>query len=424
MKPKYRITATVILVLLALYGCSSSTGDKNKSSGLPAPTDVRIESIENGTVSLKWSSVRSDNLKGYYVYWNAGAPVDTLSSYRRFVSSAEAEITGLKSNTTYYFAVTAVDTYENESPLSIQISGKGESNYDNSPPPVPKGLTITSIGNGAVSLRWTPVEADDLKGYNMYWRGGAPADSLSANRMFVSGNSIIITNLDYDTLYYFAVTAVDLSGNESAFSVQQSGKPLNTTSPSPPTGVNIAAENVDVPKINVYWAQNTEPDISHYNVYRALSAAGLDDSLSAFITSTFQEYYTDINVEVGITYFYKITAVDKEEWESSSSSIMSDRILPPVELISPVNYQYTGVQPTFSWKPVEGAEKYVITLMSSRIGGEIWYTEVNKNATELLYSGSIPLISGNTYYWRAGAVSKMEINSESKVGTFVVKTEN
>lgn len=322
------------------------------------------------------------------------------------------------------FAVTAVDTYDNESPLSTQVSGMCEASYDYSPPPAPKGLTITSIGNGAVSLRWTPVEADDLKGYNMYWRGGAPADSLSANRMFVSGNSIIITNLDYETLYYFAVTAVDLSGNESAFSVQQSGKPLNTTSPSPPTGVNIAAENVDVPKINVYWAQNTEPDISHYNVYRALSAAGLDDSLSAFITSTFQEYYTDINVEVGITYFYKITAVDKEEWESSSSSIVSDRILPPVELISPVNYQYTGVQPTFFWKPVEGAEKYVITLMSSRIGGEIWYIEVNKNTTELLYSGSIPLISGNTYYWRVGAVSKTEINSESKVGTFVVKTEN
>ncbi len=67
--------------------------------------------------------------------------------------------------------------------------------------------------------------------------------------------------------------------------------------------------------------------------------------------------------------------------------------------------------------------KYVLTLMSSRIGGEIWYIEVDKNITEVPYSGPSDLISGNTYYWRVGSISKTEINSESAVGTFVVKIE-
>jgi hypothetical protein len=239
----------------------------------------------------------------------------------------------------------------------------------------------------------------------------------------LNDRTITITNLEYETLYYFAVSAVDLSGNESVLSVQALGKPLNTTSPSPPAGVDIAAENLDIPIINVYWEQNPEPDISHYNVYRALNTVDLEDSTASFVTSLTQEYYKDSDVEIGIVYYYRITAVDKENWESSSSPIVSDRLLPDVELISPINFQSTTNIPTFNWKPVDGAERYVLTLMTSRIGGEIWYTTANKNSTGLLYTGSASLSDGSTYFWRVGAISRSEINSESEIGSFVVKAE-
>ena len=301
-------------------------------------------------------------------------------------------------------------------------SSTGDKNIDITPPPVPSGIEITNIGNGAVNLEWEPVPDKGLEGYNVYWLGESEVDTLSANQRFVQINYATITGLDYDILYYFGISAVDKNGNESAISVQISGKPLNTTSPSPPSNVQIVAENIDYPKIAVFWSPNTEPDLDHYNIYRALDSNELDDPLS-FVSLATRENYADINVDTGMKYYYRITAVDKGGWESTPSSIVSDFILPPVELISPVNYQYVTKTPTFMWEKIDSAVSYNIILSTSRIGGEIWNILIDGSKTQITYNGKIKLISGNTYYWIIGAISRSEINSLSAVGSFVVQTE-
>ena len=301
-------------------------------------------------------------------------------------------------------------------------SSTGDKKIDITPPPVPSGLEITSIGNGAVTLEWEIVADKGLEGYNVYWLGESEVDTLSANRRFVQTNSAIIMGLDYDILYFFGVSSVDKNGNESAISVQINGKPLNTTSPLPPSNIQIVAENIDYPKIAVFWSPNTEPDLDHYNIYRSLDSSDLDDSLS-YVTSAALENFTDINVDIGVKYYYRITAVDKGGWESTPSSIVSDFILPPVELISPVNYQYVNKTPTFTWKRIDSAVSYNIILSTSRIGGEIWNILIDGSKSQITYNGKTKLISGNTYYWIIGAITRTEINSISAVGTFVVRNE-
>ncbi len=301
-------------------------------------------------------------------------------------------------------------------------SSTGSSDNDSTPPPVPSDLTITKIDNGAASLTWKNVSDRSLKGYYVYWLGGSEADTLNANRSFTEINTITISGLDYETLYYFAVSSVDKSGNESAMSIQERGRPLNTTSPAPPEGLDLVAENIDHQKITIFWVENSEPDVAYYNLYRSTSASGLNDSLS-FVTSLTQLSYVDIDVEVGKNYFYRISAVDKGGWESAYSAIVSDYVLDKVELVSPVGYNYTSRNPTLKWNAVTGAKKYILVISSSRIGGEIWNVEVDGSTTEIAYSGKTKLISGNTYYWRIGAISRREINSISNVGTFVVQAQ-
>jgi hypothetical protein len=216
------------------------------------------------------------------------------------------------------------------------------------------------------------------------------------------------------------VTALDQSGNESAFSSQQRGIPSNNTSPSPPSGVDLVGENIDYPKITVFWTANTEPDLANYRVYRALTPGGLADSTS-YIASVSKENYSDIKVEIGVAYYYRITAVDKGGWESVPSSVVSDYVLPKALLISPVNFGYVGTVPIFTWTSVPGAKKYNIVVTTSRIGGEILNVEVDSSLTRLAYNGKTRLISGNTYYWRVGAISRSEINSVSDIGSFVVQ---
>ena len=422
IKTKLHVLTTGILICLVIFifACSSSTSDNSDNGDAPStPSGFTIDSFENGTVKVSWLPVQNNDLKGYYVYWDTD-PV-TTSSNRNFVDTYNSTISGLDCDVTYYFAVTSVNNSSIESVISESKSGKCETSNDETPPAVPSGLTIEDSENGAIKIVWNPVNDDDLAGYYVYWRGGAKADTLTANRMLAEVTTATITGLDYDIFYYFGITSVDYSGNESALSSQVNGRPLNTTPPDPPQGVNITAENTDITKINIYWSENSEPDISHYNVYRSISPSDIEDK---YLTSVTQENYIDVNVEIGVEYYYSITTVDKGDLESELSSIIYDKVLPSVDLISPIKFQYVNDHPTFKWNPVEGAVKYVLFLRTARIGGDIWQVELNKNTTEVPYSGNTNLISGNTYYWQVGAVSKSEINSESTVGTFVVNIEN
>lgn len=301
-------------------------------------------------------------------------------------------------------------------------SSTGHGKVDLTPPPVPASLSISQIGNGSVTLTWIAVSDPNLQGYNVYWQGDAVLDTLKANRRFVSTNAITINDLNYETEYSFAVTSIDASGNESALSVSRNGTPYNTTPPLPPTGIDLVAENIDFSKITLYWEENTEPDIAHYNVYRALSLSEADSDLTPLATVS-ETNYIDIAIEAGVSYYYWVKAVDRGGKESNASAYVNDVVLPKVSLTSPVSFQYVGATPTFTWKQVAGAKKYNIVVTTSRIGGEIWNMEVDGAITQVVYAGKTRLISGNTYYWKVGAISRSEINSVSSIGAFVVRTQ-
>jgi hypothetical protein len=301
-------------------------------------------------------------------------------------------------------------------------SSTGHGNVDLTPPPVPTNLSISQIGNGSVTLTWNAVSDTDLHGYNVYWQGDAVLDTLKANRRFITTNTIILNDLNYETEYSFAVTSIDASGNESALSVSRNGTPYNTTPPLPPTGIDLVAENIDFSKITLYWAENTEPDIAHYNVYRALSLSDADSDLAPLATVS-ETSYIDIAIEAGVSYYYWVKAVDRGGKESNASAYVNDVVLPKVSLTSPVSFQYVGATPTFIWKQIAGAKKYNVVVTTSRIGGEIWNVEVDGAITQVAYGGKTRLISGNTYYWKVGAISRTEINSVSSIGSFVVRSQ-
>jgi fibronectin type 3 domain-containing protein len=80
--------------------------------------------------------------------------------------------------------------------------------------------------------------------------------------------------LTADTTYYYKVTAVDTSGNESQPSVQASAKTSegsgDTTPPAVPTGLTATA--VSSSSINLDWADNTDSDLAGYKVYRSTTS--------------------------------------------------------------------------------------------------------------------------------------------------------
>lgn len=79
-------------------------------------------------------------------------------------------------------------------------------------------LTLNPSSSSSVTLTWKANTESDLAGYRVYRATssgayGAPIATIQGNRP-----NYIATGLQFGTTYFFAVTAFDIAGNESAYS--------------------------------------------------------------------------------------------------------------------------------------------------------------------------------------------------------------
>lgn len=98
---------------------------------------------------------------------------------------------------------------------------------DTTPPSAPSELSA-SAEEGAVSLNWNAVSADDLHGYNVY-RSTSSIDEVSGesplNESLLSDTSYTDDGVSNGTMYHYVVTAVDGRENESDLSNEATATP-------------------------------------------------------------------------------------------------------------------------------------------------------------------------------------------------------
>lgn len=147
------------------------------------------------------------------------------------------------------------------------------------------------------------------------------------------------------------VTSLDRRGESASYTVNV----------KVPEVTNVKASN-EGDGIRVSW--DGVSDISEYNVYRAETNNGN----FKFIGSTVETSYIDTGVEIGKTYFYRVTGVSEKgaSFESSSStSISVQRIL---------------VAPTIQ-KIEKTGSMYRVTISGNVNDGFIIYAGTNKDTT-------------------------------------------
>lgn len=80
-------------------------------------------------------------------------------------------------------------------------------------PPAPEEVRIAGAVRPSTTLRWSPVQADDLLGYRIYWR--RPTEAAWTNSRWVGNvTEHTIENVVIDN-FFFGVAAVDRDGHES-----------------------------------------------------------------------------------------------------------------------------------------------------------------------------------------------------------------
>ena len=159
----------------------------------------------------------------------SGVPVSHLAAYRVYQSRtgkpgsfrllAETKTPSFadpnfRFGQTYYFQVSAVSAVNGVQAESEPSATVGITPRDIFPPAVPRRLTaIYSVG--AVDLLWNANTDADLAGYDVY-RRTSDGQFERVNKKLLSTPIFHDTSVVPNQRYQYAVTAVDLSGNESA----------------------------------------------------------------------------------------------------------------------------------------------------------------------------------------------------------------
>ena len=149
------------------------------------------------------------------------------------------------------------------------------------------------------------------------------------------------------TTYFYVVTAVDTATNESGNSNEDSATPSDMTPPAAPTGL---VANAGDGSVTLDWADNGEPDLSHYDVKRATTQGG---PYSTIATGVSISAHTDNGVTNGTTYYYVVTAVDTNSNESNNSNEASATPIPDMKLET---FSVSAVSST--WQVVTLARTY------------------------------------------------------------------
>jgi len=173
-----------------------------------APTGLTATG-EVGRVKLTWNANSEPDLAGYIVYRNG------VRLNQEPIRGTIYYVYGLSYGIGYEFQVSAVDQAGNESEKSNVAKAAAIKPEDTTPPATPTGLTA-ALGSDAlhIALSWLPNSEPDLAGYNLY----VSLDGLTwqkVNAEPITGTEYDFSPIEGNTSYYFRLSALDESGNES-----------------------------------------------------------------------------------------------------------------------------------------------------------------------------------------------------------------
>lgn len=219
VNPPYRTVIAVFAMVMMLSACERERiVDPGPDTTPPLPpADLLVESARDGYIFMSWIPGNELDLLGYIVYRGEGEvmtsflPVDTVTAYY-FIDEQRSY------DTLYHYYVTAIDESGNESVALDTVSAQSPNRYA---PENPLQFSVNGLNDGKVLLRrlsWTPEDEYDLAGYHVY-RSEEDFNEADSTLRIATTDATWYDDSEHPELgrrFYYAVTAVDRGGLESA----------------------------------------------------------------------------------------------------------------------------------------------------------------------------------------------------------------
>ena len=313
-----------------------------KVAAQPVPEVVFGHSSASGKPMLTWDAVPGAESYNVYRAESEDGPYTRINS----TTATSYVNTGAKEGVTYYYKVTAVSA-SGESEFSNIVSGQAKAELQKPAAPVVK--IGSSASSGKPMLTWSAVTG--AESYNVY--RAESADGVYTKINTTTATSYVNTGAKEGVTYYYKVTAVNDIGESDASNVVSGQTKVTPQKPSAPV-VRIG-HSASSGKPMLKW--NTVTGATSYNIYRAESATGTYTR----INTTTATSYTNTGAKEGVTYYYKVTAVNGVG-ESAYSNVVSgkSKSTAPVTTTPVVTMGHSAVsgKPMLTWKAVTGAASY------------------------------------------------------------------
>ncbi|TGG90063.1 MAG: hypothetical protein ERJ67_11555, partial [Aphanocapsa feldmannii 277cV] len=235
---------------LALRAVSTSgNGASSSLSATPvavpaAPTGLTVFPLDT-RVWLVWANPDNDTITGYHTSTDGG----TTFELHKYGNALGAMLTGLTNDTTYTFALRAVNGSGNGPWAMASATPVAK-------PSAPSDLSATA-SNGKVTLSWSNPGNATITDYEVSSNGGTTFSAISGSD--ASTTSHTLTGLTNRTTYTFAVRAMNASGKGASSSV--SATPADK--PSAPSGLKAKAGHGE---ITLSWDDPGNATISKYHL--------------------------------------------------------------------------------------------------------------------------------------------------------------
>ena len=323
---------TYAYTVIAFDGSGNESGPA--SSVLTATQGVEVPSGLSaqggiGLVVLSWTAVGVEGLQGYDLYRSSRSD----QGYTRLTGVEGTPFTtgqttyvdsNLAGGDRFFYRVVAV-TASTQSAQSEFVSA--EVLGDQVPPSAPENLLAVPDESdfGTITLNWSASTTDsdggdltDLASYIILRSKNSAAAVVPVDTVDASVTRFVDSGLDEATTYFYALSAVDETGNTSTLS---SSAFATTGGISRPGGVRAAS---GIKQIVVTWNASSDGELQGYNIYRSIRSDQGYTRLTGVENTPFttgQTTYIDSGLTGGATFFYRVSAV-ATDGESDQSSFV------------------------------------------------------------------------------------------------------
>ena len=385
---------------------------------LPMPANLRATQNQQARIVVSWNPVANPDLLGYLVLRSQSTqgPFNPVTEDTLFTTGQTQYVDSLVvAEAVYFYKVQTVVQDPQHGVLRSDASTfiDGRAIADESSPGTPSDLIVSLDEDHfqRVTLNWTAPTQDrnggDLTGLASFEIFRSRDNNTSfALLATVSSNQVrfVDTSVELLTTYFYAIRAVDPSGNAGP---RSQAVAVTTKGFAVPRNVRAVGGEQ---KITLSWMGNTEPELTGYEILRF---ADPTDATPQRVFNSVLTTYVDSPVVAGQPFVYRVRAVGASNVKSDLSAFVSAQAaeLVPV-LAAPRNVRAVGGEQkiTLSWMGNTEAE-----LTGYRVSRYTNPAQTTPQATfrtvQTTYVDS-PVVAGQTFVYRVQAIGANGEESE------------